>query len=85
MTMGKFKVGQKVRLKSHEELRQIGTRLYIKVGTNFKHTSEVLTIGSVNSTTYSINEWKSFSFGDYNFHEDFFQPAYELDDKFKEL
>lgn len=83
--MDKFKVGQKVRLKSHEELRRIGERLYIKVDTHFKHTSEVLTIDSVNITTYNINEWESFSVGDYNFHEDFFQPAYELDDKFKEL
>ena len=94
----KLKVGQKVRFKSNEELKRIGERWSVEVNTDFKYFHGVLTIKGHTSSEkerlydrieagnyYEIDEWRDFSTANYWLHEDFFQPAYELDEKFKEL
>ena len=40
--MSKFKVGQKVRLKSHEELKRIGVRANIEVHRDFTYSLKYL-------------------------------------------
>lgn len=77
----KFKVGQRVRFKSHEELKQIGRRINIQVDIDFKYTNKILVILGINNLTpgYNVNWYH------WNYHEDFFQPVYELDARFKEV
>lgn len=77
----KFKIGQKVRFKSHEELKCMGERLNIRVDWDFMYTDKVLTIKDIDILTpgYNVNGHS------WNYHEDFFQPVYELDDRFKEV
>ena len=94
--MSKFKVGQKVRFKSHKELKLIGKRWGIKIGDDFKYSTEVFTIMVVESVCYlsreldngyyyNLNEYHKISNINYAFSEEFFQPAYKLDDRFKGL
>ena len=82
-----FTVGQQVRFKSHEELKRIGVRQGIKVDAEFKYTSKVLTInsGHLQSGIFKVKEWDKVGIPNWWYHEDFFQPVYELDDKFKGL
>ena len=98
--MNKFKVGQKVRFKSHEELRQIGIISSIKVDSNFRYSGKIFTISDIlYNTIEAFNKVIGYYFRleEYNdieksnlpngfwYHEDFFQSVYKLDDKFKGL
>ena len=88
--MSKFKVGQKVRFKSHEELKQIGIRAGIKVDRDFIYTPKVLTITAVFKTLkgrmlFKLNESLSKKYNDGWYHKDFLVTIYELDDRFKEV
>lgn len=90
----KFKVGQKVRFKSHKELKLIGQRWSIKIDDDFEYSTEIFTIGGIelieylsidNGYYYTLNEYHKISHTDYAFSEEFFQVAYKLDDRFKGL
>ena len=85
--MSKFKVGQKVRFKSYEELRRIGTRANIRVDSHFSYSNKVFTVALVTPLgNYGLDDWWLICHDTkLVFHEDFLQSAYELDEKFKEL
>ena len=87
--MATLKVGQKVRFKSYEELKRIGERHGIKVDRDFIYSTKVFTLREsaiVFGNSYRVKEWQQLDGrNDWSYHEDFFQPAYKLDDRFKEL
>ena len=79
----KFKVGQKVRFKSLEELIRLGLINSIRVNYSFRHSSSLLTISKVNvssfsSPSYQLSSYEGISEDNWWYPEAFLQPVRQL-------
>ena len=85
--IAKFKVGQTVRLKPLDELKELGTLCNIRVERHFSPVTSLLIISNVtcarNFIAYRFSNYKELSNSDWEYHEDFLQPIRQLPNHLK--
>ena len=81
----KFKVGQKVRLKSLKKLTRLGRLKGIRVNFSFRYSSTLLKVSDIDTLTYGspvyrFSNYEELSCTSWWYHEDFLQSIRQLPD-----